>query len=159
MKRKKYFSLLNGWLVIAFALTAPVSAAETTASGSTSTVSGFVSNTATTAFLEGARVEVVGTSLTTLTDRDGRYEISVPAGAQQIAVSYLGLTRQLLSVMVVSGQSLRKDVGLTSDVYTLDKFTVAGVREGNALAITKQREAVNVKNVVPNMLVVSPSPR
>ena len=148
MKRKKYFSLLNGWLVIAFALTAPVSAAETTASGSTSTVSGFVSNTATTAFLEGARVEVVGTSLTTLTDRDGRYEISVPAGAQQIAVSYLGLTRQLLSVMVVAGQSLRKDVGLTSDVYTLDKFTVAGVREGNALAITKQREAVNVKNVV-----------
>jgi iron complex outermembrane recepter protein len=148
MKRKNPLGILTRWLALVLAPLTPITAAETNSSPPIGIVSGFVSNTATTAFLEGARVEVVGTNIYTLTDRDGRYEISVPAGAQQLAVSYLGLTRQSVPVTVLPGQSLRQDIALTSDIYTLDKFTVAGVREGNALAITKQREAVNVKNVV-----------
>jgi iron complex outermembrane recepter protein len=30
----------------------------------------------------------------------------------------------------------------------MDKFTVSGVREGTALAITRQQQAPNVKNIV-----------
>lgn len=146
MKLKYPLAMLAGWL--AFALTPITRSFAAESSSPQGTVTGFVSNSATTAFLEGARIEVVGTPLTALTDRDGRFEINVPAGPQQIAVSYLGLTRQVMLVTVLAGQTVRQNVGLTSEVYTLDAFTVAGVREGNALAITKQREAVNVKNVV-----------
>ena len=38
-----------------------------------------------------------------------------------------------------------KDISLTSDIYVLDQFVVPGEREGNALAITQQRNAPNVK--------------
>ena len=41
-----------------------------------------------------------------------------------------------------------KDISLTSDIYVLDQFVVPGEREGNALAITQQRNAPNVKNVI-----------
>jgi TonB-dependent receptor len=41
-----------------------------------------------------------------------------------------------------------QEIALTSSVYAMDAFTVAGEREGNALAITQQRNAPNVKNVI-----------
>jgi TonB-dependent receptor len=139
------FRLLVAWAVVVLAPARSISAAEVGAAG---TVTGFVSNAATTAFLEGARVELVGSGASALTDRDGRFEIRVPAGEAQLAVSYLGLTNETIRVPVPAGGTVRRDVKLTSDVYTLGTFTVEGVREGNALAITKQRDAVNVKNVV-----------
>ncbi len=146
MKRTYLLRLLAGCLGALLVLVPAAPAAE---SGQpTGTVTGFVSNAATTAFLENARVTVVGAGTSVVTDRDGRYELTVPAGGVDLAVSYLGLTAQTVRVNVAAGASVRQDVKLTSDVYTLDTFTVAGVREGNALAITKQREAVNVKNVV-----------
>lgn len=37
---------------------------------------------------------------------------------------------------------------VTSSIYQLTEFVVSGEREGNALAITAQRNAANVKNVV-----------
>jgi TonB-dependent receptor len=46
------------------------------------------------------------------------------------------------------GKTVVRDVALTAEIYKLDKFTVAGVREGTALAETLQRQAPNVKNVV-----------
>ena len=140
-------TLLGRFILAALTLVA-VLATPAFAAESAGTVTGFVSNAATTAFLEGARVEVVGAGTSALTDRDGRFEIRVPAGEAQLAVTYLGLTAETIRVPVAAGETVRRDVKLTSDVYTLGTFTVEGVREGNALAITKQRDAVNVKNVV-----------
>jgi TonB-dependent receptor len=118
------------------------------AAAATGVISGYVSNAGTTAFLEGARIEINGTNLSTSTDRDGRYQLNAPAGPAELTVTYLGLSPQTVQVTVPAGDAVRQDVKLTSDVYTLGQFTVEGVREGNALAITKQRDAVNVKNVV-----------
>ncbi|MBM3854555.1 MAG: TonB-dependent receptor, partial [Verrucomicrobia bacterium] len=47
-----------------------------------------------------------------------------------------------------AGLSARRDFDLTSSVYLLDVFRVAGEREGNAAAVTLQRNADNLKNVV-----------
>jgi TonB-dependent receptor len=115
----------------------------------TSVISGQVSNAATRAFLEGALVEVAGTDRSVITDREGRFQVSVaPGETTTLVVSYAGLDTQRLSVPVGPGQRVVRDVALTAEIYKLDKFTVAGEREGTALAETLQRQAPNVKAVV-----------
>jgi TonB-dependent receptor len=52
------------------------------------------------------------------------------------------------AVVVVAGQRAVRNFDLTSEIYKLDTFKVTGEREGNAVAITAQRNAPNVMNVV-----------
>ena len=132
--------------IVGFALT--LLPAGASAQG-TATVTGQVSNTATQAFLEGASVELAGTGRSAMTDREGRYEIAgVPVGAHTLVVRYAGLDSQTVAVTLNSGERAVRDVGLTSEIYRMEKVTVAGEREGTALAETLQRQAPNVKNIV-----------
>ena len=55
---------------------------------------------------------------------------------------------QYIPLTLDDGRAVTKDVVLTSQIYRLEKFVVEGEREGSALAITNQRQAPNVKNVV-----------
>ncbi len=113
------------------------------------TITGQVSNFATKAYLEGAVVELVGAGRTTTTDRQGRFQfIGVSTGAATLAVSYAGLDAQQVSLVVQSGQPTPSNIELTSSVYQLEKFTVAGQREGTAKAEVLQRIAPNVKAIV-----------
>jgi iron complex outermembrane recepter protein len=117
-----------------------------TASG---TLTGSVSNTATRNLLEGARIELPQVGLSALTDNTGRFVLAgVPAGTHDIVVSYIGLDTERSQVVVAAGQRAMVDFELTSGIYTLDAFKVTGEREGDALAITAQRNADNVKNIV-----------
>ena len=112
-------------------------------------VSGTVTNAATGATLEGARVVLQGSGREATTDSLGTYRFDqVPAGEIMLAVSYTGLTSQQVPVTVAAGAVTQKNVGLTSDIYKLDTFVVASEREGNAKAITLQRLSDGVKNVV-----------
>ncbi len=113
------------------------------------TISGQVSNAATRSYLEGAVVEIEGSRLSTVTDREGRYQLfGVPAGAATLLVIFTGLDSQRIPVTAATGETVVRNVELTSEVYKLEKFTVAGMREGTALAATLQRQAPNVKNIV-----------
>src|SRR5690606_18619256 len=108
-----------------------------------------VSNVATRNLLEGAKVELPGLGLSTLTDNTGRFVLTgVPAGTHDLVASYLGLDTARTQVTVTAGQRIAQDFDLTSGIYTLDAFKVTGEREGDALAITAQRNADNVKNIV-----------
>jgi TonB-dependent receptor len=111
-------------------------------------ITGQISNGATGVFLEGARVELLRGGEFTLTDREGRFRLTAPDGAQQIAVSYTGLDPQTVSVQVGAGERAVVDIALSSEIYSLAPFNVSGEREGNALAITLQRNAANVKNIL-----------
>jgi len=112
-------------------------------------VSGSVSNSATSNLLEGARVEAPALGISALTDNTGRYVLTgVPPGTHEIAVSYIGLDPQSTKIAVGGSQRVVRDFELTSGVYRLDAFRVTGEREGDALAITAQRNASNVKNIV-----------
>ncbi len=115
---------------------------------STGFVTGQVRNAVTSVFLEGAEVAVEGSGKSALTDREGRYELTLPLGLTTLVVRYTGLEPERLSVDVRSGARLKQDVALNSAIYKLDPITVSGPREGGAAAITKQREALNVKNIV-----------
>ena len=115
----------------------------------TGTITGTVSNAGTGNLLEGARVELPALGLTALTDRTGRFSLNdVQAGTHEIVVWYTGLDAMRGTVTVTSDATAGRDFDLTSSIYQLGAFTVTGEREGIAAALTAQRNAANVKNVV-----------
>jgi len=122
---------------------------ELAAADATGSLTGVVSNPATGNLLEGARIELPQLGLGTLTDLTGRFVLSgVPAGTHEVLVSYTGLDPARAQVTLGPGQRAVRDFDLTSGIYKLDAFKVTGEREGAAAAITAQRNAENVKNVV-----------
>jgi iron complex outermembrane receptor protein len=115
----------------------------------TGTLTGQVSNAATKSYLEGAVVTLSGTNQTALTDRQGRFQFNnVPPGPVTLTASFSGLDPKQTTAVVIAGQRAVADVELTAEIYRLEKFTVAGEREGTAKAETLQRIAPNVKAVV-----------
>lgn len=125
--------------------------------GGRAAVTGVVSNQATGDLLEGAVLVVEGAGISTATERGGRFTLALPAGVQTLVVSYAGLDSARVSLTATAGETIRRDIPLTSQVYVLDPVTVMGVREGNALAIQMQRQAMNSKTVVATDVYGNPS--
>ncbi len=135
------------WCVVALLALMPV--LRSAAAEGAGTITGSVSNAATGDLLEGVRVAVPGLGLTALTDSTGRYTLGgVPPGTHAIVATYTGLDTQRHEVAVGAGGRAVRDFELTTAVYQLEAFRVAGEREGGAAAITAQRNAANAKNVV-----------
>ena len=115
-------------------------------------VTGIVTNAATGRALEGATVTIQGTSLKSITDEQGVYRFpDLPSGNVILSVAYTGLDTKTVPVAVTKGSANRNDVGLTSEIYKLGQFVVAGEREGNAQAITLQRQSNGIKTSSPPM--------
>lgn len=112
-------------------------------------ITGTVSNSATRSALEGAVVEIGALGRQTLTDRSGQFTFrDLPAGNYEVTTSYLGLDSARQTVRVADDVRATADFSLTTAIYQLQQFVVTGEREGGAAAITQQRHAANVKNVV-----------
>lgn len=142
MKTKHPADLALRWIGLLLAL----AGAARTADGA---ITGSISHAATRNLLEGARVEIAALGLSALTDNTGRYVLApVPAGVHDVAVSYIGLDTATAKVAVGAGQRAVRDFELGAGIYRLAAFKVTGEREGDALAITAQRNADNVKNIV-----------
>jgi iron complex outermembrane recepter protein len=121
--------------------------ASATASGGV--VTGIVTNKTTGNGLEGALVSLPKLGLTTFVDNTGRFVLNnVPPGTHEVVVSYTGLDENKSTVVVGSGQRVSHDFEMSSAAYLLDTFKVSGEKEGYAAAITAQRNATNLKNVV-----------
>jgi TonB-dependent receptor len=130
---------------LAAACLLPLAAASFAATGS---LSGTVTNAALRNALAGATVELPALQRTTLTDATGRYAFTdVPAGTHELVAAYLGLDSGRATVAVAAGQAVQRDFDLSAAIYKLDAFKVTGEREGDAAAITAQRNAPNLKNV------------
>ncbi len=143
MKTTHLHTLVGTWLALIFA---SLGLAQPPASG---VITGSISNTATGNLLEGARVELPQLGLSALTDNTGRFVLSgIPAGTHEVVATYLGLDPSRVTVAVQSGQRVVRDFDLTAGIYKLEAFKVSGEREGGAAAITAQRNAENLKNVV-----------
>ena len=113
------------------------------------TITGMVTNSATGAVLEGARVALKGTAREVTTDSLGIYRLdNVPPGSAVLSVSYTGLKPVDVPVAVSRESTTRQNIGLTSDIYLMGSFVVESEREGNAKAITLQRQSDGVKNIV-----------
>ncbi|MBC3786851.1 SusC/RagA family TonB-linked outer membrane protein [Spirosoma utsteinense] len=82
--------------------------------------------------LPGATVSVKGTQVGTTTDADGKFTLNVPAGAQTLVVSYIGMTTQ--EVAIGSRQSF--DIKLKAADNVLNDVVVIGYG-------TQRRQDVN----------------
>lgn len=140
-------------LALALALTQLARAAATPTAGNTQgagTIAGFVSSVKTGNMLQGAIVQIPSLNRQAITDNGGRFNLSgLPLGPLEMVVSYTGLKEETRTVIAAAeGQKPVSFELSPADIITLEKFTVASEREGNALAITSQRNAPNVKNTI-----------
>lgn len=111
-------------------------------------VTGRVSNQATGAFLEGAEVTATGTKIVAVTDREGAYALTLPSGPVRLQARYTGLETQTVVLEVPANGTISANLELSSSIYRMESFTVAGEREGSALAITRQKNAESTRSVV-----------
>jgi iron complex outermembrane receptor protein len=136
-------SLLS--LTILFLIAAPVMEAQT----ATGRVSGTVTSRATGNALQGARVSLPTLGKSTLSDSAGHFVFfDVPPGEVNVVASYSGFDEGSANVTV--GAAAGAEVALvlnSTNVVELEKFTVSSMKEGQALAVTEQRNANNIKNV------------
>jgi len=125
----------------------------------TGVLTGRVQNVATGQYLNNARVALRGTERVVFTDESGTYRLpAVPAGAAVIEVFYTGLDPQEITLQVAPGQTVERNVDLTSEArygkpdgaVKLSALVVSTGRETNseAIAINEQRFAANIKNVI-----------
>jgi TonB-linked SusC/RagA family outer membrane protein len=118
------------------------------AQAGTSTVTGRVTDAATSAPVVGARVSVTGTQLASLTGDDGRYSIrTINAGTVELSVNRLGYQPTKLSVTLAAGQSLTQNFSLTQATYSLSAVvtTVTGQQKKVELANATTQIAVGEK--------------
>ena len=128
------FALL---LTLAAALAPDVGYAQATGA-----VAGQVVEAETGTPLPGANVAVVGTTLGTSTDADGRYHLEdVPAGPQTIAVSFVGYEAAEAAVDVQAGEVAQRDFELASAVLESGEVVVTGQALSQQRAIAVKREA------------------
>lgn len=156
IRKSKLSCLVNAVLAFAFLVVGALLPAEMRAQGAaTGTITGRVLNQGTGEYLRNATVSVVGTNISTKAEDGGNFSISgVPAGPQRLRVSYTGLESIEETVNVLAGQTVARDVNLTTTAYAdgntvkLGEFVVATEREGNAKAIQDQKSALNMKKVI-----------
>ena len=150
MKHRNITTFLIGLITVSLAPNHAVfGATASSAVQQAESLFGRVTNAATSRPLVGARIEIQGQDRVTFTDSEGEYRFTgIPSGEVTLSVSYTGLDTADISAVVTPGVALRKDVGLTADIYRMSKFVVSSEREGNAEAITLQKYSAGVRNIV-----------
>lgn len=149
MKRLNLIALFIGCLGLALTTTPALPAADRS-SNLPGTIIGTVSSAETRNALQGAVVSVQATGKAVLTDNAGRFVLTeVSAGTVELVVSYTGFDDLTQTVVVSRSEPTRLAIELkSSSILKLEAYTVSTEREGNALALTQQRNASNVKNVI-----------
>lgn len=115
----------------------------------TGSIAGSVISAETRNGLQGATVSIPALNRTEFSDNAGSFLIrDLPAGSVEIVIGYSGFNDEKRSVTVRAGEATRLDTEMKpSQALMMEAFTVATQKEGQALSITEQRNAVNVKNV------------
>jgi TonB-dependent starch-binding outer membrane protein SusC len=85
-------------------------------------ISGTVTSAEDGLTLPGVSVVVSGTTIGTVTDFNGRYSLSVPANAQSLVFSFVGLATETVAIQ---GRSLI-DVSMVPDLFAIDELVIVG---------------------------------
>jgi TonB-dependent receptor len=152
MKEKIPKSKTSGiWLfLITLGVTFFLFASGDTLAQSTGEIVGRVFDTRTDDYLPGANVILEGTYLGAASDRDGLYRITnVPPGTYTLKAIFIGYKDYTATVtMGEDGGRVIQDVPLEISYIEADEIVVVGERQGQAKALSIQRTATNIKNVV-----------
>ena len=119
------------------------------ADAGTGTVAGSVTSKGTHNALQGALVSIPALNRTDFTDNSGAFSIAaVPPGAYDVVITYNGFNEAHEKTSVSAGSTSALSVTMeSSETVTMQAFTVEAVKEGQALSLTQQRNAANIKNV------------
>ena len=111
-------------------------------------VSGLVNQIDGKAPLSGVLVRVDATAQTAVTDSEGRYRFgALPSGPHTLTFQYLGLPDLKETVEVVPGENPQR-VSIMGAAQ-VSELIVTGQRAAQARALSRQRNADNLSNVVP----------
>ena len=93
----------------------------------------------------GASIIVKGTTVGTVTDFDGNFELEVPANGKQLVISYIGMKSQEVAA------TSNVNVKLLADTQNLDEVVVT------AMGISKEKKALGyaVQDVKADELTIS----
>jgi hypothetical protein len=112
-------------------------------------VVGRVTDASTGDYLPGANVMIKGTAFGAASDREGRYRIdNVPPGNFTLVVSYIGYNDYSAEISVAAGSTVNQDIALKQTYVEMKEVTVLGLREGQMKALSQQKTATNIKNIV-----------
>ena len=117
-------------------------------------VTGRVTDQATSQALAGVRVTIVGTSLVTQTNADGRYTVPrIPAGQVTVRAIGLGYGAASRAATVQPGEAATVDIALTLAPYSLEEVVVTSTGEqarkevGNAITSIRADNLVQTRPV------------
>jgi TonB-dependent receptor len=133
-------------LCSSFVIASPSRATAQTAETADAGLSGRVWQVGTQAALSGVIVRIRETGQSTTTDAQGGYRFAgLSAGTYTLSFDYLGYPTRSESVRIAPGMVAAHDVMLGEDDATI---LVVGQRGAQAQALSRQRAADNVRNVV-----------
>lgn len=112
-------------------------------------ISGKVTDAVTGETLVGANIIIVGTSLGTASDIEGKYLISsIPEGKHIIKVSYIGYEPQQTEVEIKDNQHIQINFELNVVSVAAQEIVITAQASGQNAAINKQLSSDNIVNVV-----------
>ncbi len=112
-------------------------------------IAGQVTDANTGESLPGANVMIIGTSLGTATDPEGRYFLPrVPPGQYTLKISYIGYQEIELPVTVYADQTLTQNGQLSFQVVEGESIFITAQAEGQMEAINQQLSSTSIKNIV-----------
>jgi Outer membrane receptor for ferrienterochelin and colicins len=112
-------------------------------------IRGTVKDAASGSPLAGANVIVVGTSIGTATDADGKYEIpNLNPGDYILKAAYIGYLEQIDSLSIASEKDIEKDFNLSYTTIEGQEVVVTGQAKGQMDAINRQLNAKSIMNIV-----------
>jgi TonB-dependent receptor len=115
----------------------------------TGIITGEVIDASTGETLPGANVSILGTTIGVATDVDGRYTLRrVPEGELVLVFGFIGYATKQVTVNLEAGQRMEQRVMLAPDLIEGDEIFVVARQRGQARALTRQRQSVNIRSVV-----------
>lgn len=102
--------------------------------------------------LIGVSISVVGTTIATITDIDGRYDIKVPSKTSKLKITYIGFSEQIVDV---NSQSTI-NVILQEDNLVLDEVVVVGYGSQKKATMTGSVSVVDSKTLENKGTLSSP---
>ncbi len=113
------------------------------------TIKGTIVDAETGEPLPGANMLVVGTSLGTATDLNGKYIfVRLPLSSYTFSVSYIGYQQQEKSIQVTTDTEITLNFAMKPVVIEGEEIEVTAQREGQMAAINQQITANAIKNIV-----------
>ena len=136
-------NLIPIWLATVLAAALP-----TAAHAQDSTISGTVTDASSLQPLRSAQVYVAGTTRRVLTDQDGRYRMSIPAGAYTVRARSVGFLPVEQMVTAMAGETSAADFSLTPGGVVLDELVVVGARtQRSAIETTVPVDVITVLEI------------